>query len=446
MRLSTQMLSPGGVALVLLSLLIFHTTASADAPPRVHRKNQGNSRIQQDELAWPELHKMIGVDYRPDGSSKLGYGQSQQVEFEITGVKDDNKNPSSTRSRQKFKSEFQSKDRCLLFVDEFDKLDNSVWRHDLTLTGGGNFEVQAYINNRTNTFVKDGIFYIRPTLTEHRIGAEALREGGVLDMWGTDPGTQCTGNYDYGCYRVAGAGGNILNPIQSGLVRSANSFKFRYGRVEVRAKMPKGKWIWPAIWMLPAHYQYGGWPASGEIDLVESRGNGPDYPGGGYDKVASTLHWGPSFEFNRYQMTHAEYALPDGKSFADDFHVFTLDWRPEGIKTFVDDNLLLDVSFDDMFKKGNFPSWVDNLWAGSKSAPFDQEFYLMMNVAVAGTAGYFPDGVGGKPWNDKSPHAVNEFYAAKDDWYPTWGSESGTDRALAVDYIRVYKHSCSAQK
>ncbi|KAI8605882.1 putative glucan binding protein [Dissophora ornata] len=330
----------------------------------------------------------------------------------------------------------------MLFGDEFDKLDNSKWRHDLTLTGGGNFEVQAYINNRTNTFVKNGIFYIRPTLTEYRIGADALHEGGVLDMWGTDPGTQCTGNYDYGCYRVAGAGGNILNPIQSGLIRSVNSFRFRYGRVEVKAKMPKGKWIWPAIWMLPAHYQYGGWPASGEIDLVESRGNGPEYPAGGYDKVASTLHWGPSFEFNRFQMTHAEYALPSGKTFADDFHIFTLDWRPEGIKTFVDGNLLLDVPFNNMFKKGKFPSWVDNLWAGSNAAPFDQEFYLIMNVAVAGTAGYFPDGVGNKPWSDKSAHAVNEFYAAKDDWYPTWGPESGTDRALAVDYIRVYKHDC----
>jgi beta-glucanase (GH16 family) len=154
--------------------------------------------------------------------------------------------------------------------------------------------------------------------------------------------------------------------------------------------------------MLPAHYQYGSWPASGEIDLVESRGNGPEYPGGGCDKVASTLHWGryqvfakegrlseswtwhahdyqtgPSYEFNRYPMTHAEYALPNGKTFADDFHVFTLDWKPEGIKTYVDGKLLLDVPFNNMFKKGKFPAWIDNLWAGSNAAPFDQEFYLV---------------------------------------------------------------------
>ncbi|KAF9347558.1 hypothetical protein BGX26_000967 [Mortierella sp. AD094] len=366
-----------------------------------------------------ELHKMIGVDYRPGDSPSFDYEQTLRADVEVT-------EPNSNTPHVQYDSQQKTVRR----------------RHDLTLTGGGNYEVQAYINNRTNTFVKDGIFYIRPTLTEYRIGAPALHDGGVLDMWGTDPGTQCTGNYDYGCYRVAGAGGNILNPVQSGLVRSVNSFKFRYGKVEVRAKMPKGKWIWPAIWMLPSNYHYGSWPASGEIDIVESRGNGPEYPGGGIDKVASTLHWGPSYEFNRFEMTHKEYALQDGKTFADDFPVFTLDWRPEGLKTFVDNNLVLDVPFNNMFKKGKFPAWVDKLWAGSNAAPFDQEFYLIINVAVAGTAGYFPDGIGGKSWSDRSPHAVNEFYAAKDDWYPTWGSESGTSRALAVDYIRVYKHDC----
>ncbi|KAF9292955.1 hypothetical protein BGZ74_011911, partial [Mortierella antarctica] len=305
-----------------------------------------------------------------------------------------------------------------------------------------NYEFQSYDLNVTNTFVRNGIFYIRPTLTENRIGIKALRETGVLDFWGSDPGTQCTGNYDYGCFRVAGAGGNILNPIQSGMVRSVNAFKFRYGKVVVRAKMPKGKWIWPAIWMLPAHYQYGTWPASGEIDLIESRGNGPEYPGGGYNTVSSTLHWGPSYEYNRFQMTHAEHILPHGRSFADEFHVFTLDWTPEGLKTYVDDDLLLDVPFNNMFKKGKFPAWMDNPWEGSDTAPFDQEFYLIMNVAVGGTAGYFPDGVGNKPWSDKSEHAVNEFYAAKDEWYPSWGPENGLDRALAIDYIRVYKHNC----
>ncbi|KAF9119018.1 hypothetical protein BGW39_000669 [Mortierella sp. 14UC] len=472
MKISPRLTKPRGAILLALRVVVLSITATttlastADKEQPHHNEAQAQQQQHQQQKQHHGEHVDINGEFALDDSTfhiafetgGKGDGNSaagklhKQADFEIHEANenenenaDDNVRLNVEQQSSNMKGEnVGNANRCLLFSDEFDKLDNSVWRHDITLTGGGNFEVQAYLNNRTNTFVRDGIFYIRPTLTEYRIGVPALHNGGVMDMWGSDPGTQCTGNYDYGCFRVAGAGGNILNPVQSGLVRSVNSFKFRFGKVEVRAKMPKGKWIWPAIWMLPAHYQYGGWPASGEIDLVESRGNGPEYPAGGYDKIASTLHWGPSYEFNRFQMTHNEYALPGGKTFADDFHIFTLDWTPQGIKTFVDGNLLLHVPFtdDSMFRKGNFPPWIENLWTNSNAAPFDQEFYLIMNVAVAGTAGYFPDGVGGKPWSDKSPRAINEFYTAKDDWYPTWGPEDGLDRAMAVDYVRVYRNDC----
>jgi beta-glucanase (GH16 family) len=64
-----------------------------------------------------------------------------------------------------------------------------------------------------------------------------------------------------------GAGGNVLNPIQSAKITTATTFNFQYGRVEVVAKLPKGDWLWPAIWMLPARNEYGMWPASGEFRL-----------------------------------------------------------------------------------------------------------------------------------------------------------------------------------
>lgn len=79
----------------------------------------------------------------------------------------------------------------------------------------------------------------------------------------------------------------------SAQLRTHDSFQFKYGKVEVRAQLPKGDWLWPAIWLLPSDYAYGGWPASGEIDLLESRGNSPGYEGHDSDIVASTLHWGP---------------------------------------------------------------------------------------------------------------------------------------------------------
>ena len=147
----------------------------------------------------------------------------------------------------------------LIFSDEFDTMDFKKWKHDMTMSGGGNWEFQLYHNNRTNSFVKDGVFHIKPTLTEDRIGLANLKSNYRMDMWGGSPADECTGNNFYGCERQSGAGGNILNPIQSAKITTATTFNFKFGRVEIVAKLPKGDWLWPAIWMLPARNEYGMW-------------------------------------------------------------------------------------------------------------------------------------------------------------------------------------------
>ena len=78
-----------------------------------------------------------------------------------------------------------------------------------------------------------------------------LRGGYTMSLWGSSPADYCTCNDWYGCERTSGAGGNILNPIMSARVRTVNSFAFKYGRIEIKAKMPKGDWLWPALWLLP---------------------------------------------------------------------------------------------------------------------------------------------------------------------------------------------------
>lgn len=98
--------------------------------------------------------------------------------------------------------------------------------------------------------------------------------------------------------RSAAGSGNYINPVRSARLRTAKSFAFKYGRIEIRAKLPRGDWLWPAIWLLPKHNEYGQWPASGEIDIMESRGNNPSYPAGGSDKFGSTLHWGTNYDQN----------------------------------------------------------------------------------------------------------------------------------------------------
>lgn len=326
----------------------------------------------------------------------------------------------------------------IIFQDDFDKLNFTTWEHELTMGGGGNWEFEWYVNNRSNSYVRNSTLFIKPTLTEDAIGDVTLRSG-TVDIWGASPADQCTGNAFYGCMRSAPASGNYINPIRSARLRSTKSFAFKYGRFEVRAKLPQGDWLWPAIWLLPKYNEYGNWPASGEIDVMESRGNGPSYPAGGNNKFASTLHWGTNWDQNQFQRTHAEF--DNTKSLGEDFHVYGLYWDSTGIYTYLDNdsNRVLKVNFTEQgfFQRGQFPPSFDNPWVGEdNAAPFNREFYIILNLAVGGTNSYFPDGVGGKPWNNQDPHAPNAFYNAKGQWYPTW---KGEDAALQIDWIKVTK-------
>ncbi|RCH82682.1 hypothetical protein CU098_008177 [Rhizopus stolonifer] len=156
--------------------------------------------------------------------------------------------------------------QCLVFEDHFNTLNFKNWQHEITLSGGGNWEFQYYTNNRSNTFVDDGILYIKPTLTSETLGENAVKEGGRIALYSGAPSEDCTDHSNFGCERTAGAvsGGVYINPIQSARLRTINSMSTRYGKVEVRAKLPKGDWLWPAIWMLPKDSAYGTWPASGK--------------------------------------------------------------------------------------------------------------------------------------------------------------------------------------
>jgi len=223
-----------------------------------------------------------------------------------------------------------------------------------------------------------------------------------------------------------------LNPIQSARVRSVNSFSFKYGKVEIKAKLPKGDWIWPAIWLLPKHNAYGQWPASGEIDLMESRGNDPSCSASGRDSFGSTLHWGPGWPMDAWDKAHAEYKHDSG-TLADDFHLYGLEWTDEHIITTLDGKEVLNFKFDeDMFTKGGFDPKINNPWQyeTEKSAPFNQEYYFIFNVAVGGTNDYWPEGQCGKPWSNTDPHSVNAFYNAKDNWFKTWDYPNSHDSAL----------------
>ncbi|XP_062592213.1 beta-1,3-glucan-binding protein-like [Saccostrea cucullata] len=339
---------------------------------------------------------------------------------------------------------------CLIFEDNFDFLNFETWTHEITASGGGNWEFEYYTNNRTNSYTKDGKLFIKPTLTADNYG-ERFLSSGTLDLWGGEPNSMCTSNQFYGCSRQ-GTPEHIINPIQSARLRSDKAFNFKYGKMEVRAKMPKGDWIWPAIWLLPHRNAYGGWPASGEIDIVESRGNinYHDEKGGsqGVDSFGSTLHFGPVYGYDPYEKAHAEKTLSSG-TLNDDFHIWTLIWDEDHIEVSFDGQRILNVvpPPEGFWKLGELEkTHINNpyKYTTNKMAPFDQEFFIILNVAVGGV-GFFPDkfrnAPSPKPWNDKSEFTARDFWTHKNDWYPTWNPDQndGEQAAMQVDYIRVWK-------
>nr|CAD7402313.1 unnamed protein product [Timema poppensis] len=218
----------------------------------------------------------------------------------------------------------------LIFDEEFEVFDVTTWEHELTMSGGGNWEFEIYTNNRSNTFAQDGSLHIRPTLTSDHYGEQFLSSG-TINLLGGAPADACTNPSDYGCERT-GSVTNLLNPAQSARIRSLNSFSFRYGKVEIRARIPSGDWLWPALWLLPRYNAYSTWPASGEIDLAELRGNLDYVQNGvniGTEQSSSTLHFGPYWPLNAYESAHFSKNTPAGAGFDKDYHLYQMEWTSD---------------------------------------------------------------------------------------------------------------------
>lgn len=241
----------------------------------------------------------------------------------------------------------------LVWFDEFDgkSLDYSKWGVEVNAFGGGNNEMQIYSDRPKNVRVENGNLVI-----------EAHKDGHA------EAGTR----RDY----------------SSGRVRTKHRGDWRYGRVDVRAKLPVGKGLWPAIWMLPTDEAYGTWAASGEIDVMELVGHEPSTYHG-------TLHYGGKWPNNKH--SGKPYKLPAG-TFADNFHVFSIVWEPGKIHWGLDGKLWQTQD-----------KWTSE--GGAFPAPFDKRFHLVVNLAVGG--------------NWPGPPDPKTKFPAK----------------LLIDYVRVYQRT-----
>ncbi|HEY7568786.1 MAG TPA: glycoside hydrolase family 16 protein [Gemmatimonadaceae bacterium] len=240
----------------------------------------------------------------------------------------------------------------LVWADEFNGgglPDPTKWGYDIgdgcpNICGWGNNELEHYTANRTeNARVENGNLVI-----------EARRE-----QFGTR---------DYTSARLV----------------SKNKGDWIYGRIEVRAKLPSGRGTWPAIWMLPTDWLYGGWPSSGEIDIMEHVGFAPDSVHGSIHTAAYNHTKGTQSTSN-IVVANAEQA----------FHVYAIEWMPDVIAFYVDSS--------------RYHSFA-NEKKGSDAWPFDQRFHLLLNIAVGGN----------------------------------WGGQKGVDQTIwpqqmVIDYVRVYQ-------
>ncbi|CAM9351600.1 unnamed protein product, partial [Heterosigma akashiwo] len=333
--------------------------------------------------------------------------------------------------------------QVLVFEEEFDAFDLDIWQHEITMGGNKNWEFQYYTNNRTNSYVENGVLNLNPTLTAGNIGnASVMGTYGtfMMDLSGSAPADLCTSNEAFGCSRSSNVLWKMMiPPVQSARIRTVDSLRFKYGRLEVRAKLPRGDWLHPYLALWPATNAYGQWPASGAIDLLDSRGNDASYPPGGNNAITSGVHFGTDWSNDQNWKFRKSQNLTDS-DFSSSFHTFGLYWDEEQMYTYVDtdSNRVVEVTFEtDTFDADDFGN-RQNPWAGGgKNAPFDQDFYFIAGVAVGGTNGYFPAGAGGKPWEDLgSVHgAANlDFWAAVDDWYPSW-----TQPAMQIESVKLWQ-------
>jgi beta-glucanase (GH16 family) len=185
---------------------------------------------------------------------------------------------------------------CLIYEDDFKTFNTDVWSHEVQIDGFGNGAFDWTTTDEKNSYVDAEGLHIVPTLTNETtsITPDQMWANYTLNIGNQQGGDgTCTSSSNSSCFiRSNPEKGAMIPPVRSARLTTKGKKSIRYGQVEVVAKMPKGDWLWPAIWMMPEESVYGDWPRSGEIDIAESRGNDVKYAGGGRNLYYGTTHWG----------------------------------------------------------------------------------------------------------------------------------------------------------
>lgn len=199
------------------------------------------------------------------------------------------------------------------------KLDTSRWNYEVNDWGGGNNELQYYTARDSNLYLKGGLLHIR----------------GIKE--------------DY-----------LTKHYTSARITTKGKADFTFGKMEIRAKIPTGRGMWPAIWMLPTDEKFGGWPTSGEIDIMETKGQYPD-------TLYGTMHFGNKWPGNRYKGGVTQHEGPGG--YGDGFHTYGIEWQKDSIAWFVDGRKYFETNISDV---------------AGYTYPFNERFHFILNLAIGG--------------------------------------------------------------
>ncbi len=259
---------------------------------------------------------------------------------------------------------------------------------------------QICLGNSDTTSPKKVIVDKNWTFEKTPVWSDEFNYSGMPDStkWGYDIGGRGWGNNELQYYTDHGNA-----TVENGLLRivakketkenrnytsarliTKGKGDFRYGRFEIRAKLPSGRGTWPAIWMLSTDWTYGGWPNSGEIDIMEHVGYDP-----------GNVHVSTHTKAYYFKINTQKTSITKVDSIYSAFHTYRLDWTPATLRAYIDDKQVFEMK---------------NEGTGFEVWPFDKKFHLLLNIAVGGD----------------------------------WGGKEGVDDAIfpatmLVDYVRVYR-------